>query len=332
MPSDKQLSDVLDDRDIKLLNMAQLGIPIERKPFESTGQRLGMSEAEVISRLKRMKGMNVLRHISAVFDASRLGYKTALVAFAVDEARIVDVANKVSMMPFVGHNYERDAEFNLWFTVTLHEVQNSHDVISQLSRACEVDDWMFLPALQTFKIGVALDASLRLGNIYDQTGEMPIPSRQIDDDDIACVRILQDEFPLASEPFKELASMHGVDEAWLIKRSLLLLSEGRLRRIAASVNHRLLGYKANALIVWDVPDEDVEAVGKRFASLPWVSHCYQRPRYPRWNFSLYTMVHAADERNANELVKRMVDIAGQYEWRMLLSKREFKKARVKLFA
>lgn len=326
------LRSYLNDADIELLNRVQLGIPIERKPFHSLGQQLAMSEADVISRLERMKGMNLLRRISAIFDASKVGYKTALVAFTVEEARIDEVANKVNSMPFVSHNYEREAEFNLWFTVVLPQAQDLHNTIFQLAHTCKVSDWMLLPALRTFKVGVALDASLRLGNIYNQTEEMKMPTRQIDDDDIACIRILQGEFPLVSEPFKELARKHGVDEVWLIERSLLLSSEGRLRRIAASVNHRLLGYAANALVVWDVPDEDVETVGRKLASLPCVSHCYQRPRYPMWDFSLYTMIHGANEGSVRELVERMLCIVGQYKWRMLPSKREFKKERVKLFA
>ncbi|MCS7252416.1 MAG: Lrp/AsnC family transcriptional regulator [Armatimonadota bacterium] len=328
----KQLSSCLDNADIGLLNRAQLGIPIERKPFQIIGQQLGMDEDEVISRLERMKSLKILRYISAIFDASKVGYKTALVAFAVHKEKVTEVAGRINLMPFVSHNYERDSEFNLWFTVTLPQAQDLHLVVASLAHACEVDEWMLLPALRTFKIGVALDASLRFGNIYSRYEEKPMPSRQIDEDDITCIRIMQDEFPLVSKPFEVLANKGGVDEGWLIERTLLLLCEGRLRRIAALVNHRLLGYTANALVVWDVPDEDVDVVGERFASLAWVSHCYQRPRYPKWQFSLYTMIHGRDERNLNELVERMLSVAGEYRWRMLLSKREFKKERVKLFS
>lgn len=328
---DKQLHSLIDEVDIALINMAQVSIPIEGKPFLSLGKRLGVGEHEVLQRLERLKNLKLVRTISAIFDPSRLGYKTALVAFAADEERLVEVADIVSSQNFVSHNYERDAEFNLWFTVVLPEDEGMNEIVEALADACKVSQWLLLPTLRAFKVGVALDASLRLGNIYEQCNDKPMPHREIGDEDKMCVRILQDELPLVSKPFDELAGRNGVDGKWLIERALLLSDEGRLRRIAASVNHRSLGYTANALVVWDVSDEDVERAGMKLASIPQVSHCYQRPKHPDWHFSLYTMVHGTDESAVREFVETTAKTIRANSWRILFSKREFKKRRIKLF-
>ena len=326
------LKEMLDAHDIALLNRAQLGLPVERKPFDVLGEELQMSEEEVLERLKRLKRIGIVRSVSASFDASRLGYRSALVAFSVESKHLTDVASVISSLPFVSHNYERDAEFNLWFTITLPSETDMEAEVVKLALECNVHKWLFLPTLRTFKIGVALDASLRFGNIFEKSDEPPMPKRDLAEDDITCIRILQEELPLTSTPFDELAKAHGKNGEWLIERAKILLSEGRLRRVAVFVNHKRLGYNANALVVWSVPNEEVEKVGKALAAVKQVSHCYHRPAYPEWQFSVYTMFHSVDEKSLQKAVEEAASIVGDYKWRMLLSVREFKKARVKFFA
>lgn len=321
----------LDACDMALLNRAQLGLPIERKPFDALGKELQMGEDEVLERLERLKRIGIVRSVSASFDASRLGYRSALVAFSVESEHLTDVAMVISSLPFVGHNYERDAEFNLWFTITLPCKIDMKAEVAKLALECGVNRWLFLPTLRAFKVGVALDASLRLGNIFEKSEEPPMPKRDLTEEDIACIRILQEELPLTSAPFDELAKAYGKDGGWLIDRAKVLLSEGRLKRVAVFVNHRKLGYSANALVLWAVPDEEVERVGKSLATLKQVSHCYHRPAYPEWQFSIYVVFHSVDEKGLQNVVDEAVDIVGDYKWRMLLSVREFKKAKVKLF-
>ncbi len=136
-----------------------------------------------------------------------------------------------------------------------------------------------------------------------------------------------DGLPLVSEPYAEIASRHGIDEATVISRLQRLISEGVIKRFGLVVRHHELGYKANAMAVWDVPDEKISALGKRLAGYDFVTLCYQRPRrLPHWPFNLFCMVHGKDR----DAVRRQISILndetqiGYYPNAVLFSGRRFK--------
>ncbi len=110
--------------------------------------------------------------------------------------------------------------------------------------------------------------------------------------DEAIVRATQAGLPLVAEPYREIARGLGIDEAALVARLEAMLADGRIRRIGAVPNHYALGYTANAMSVWDVADEAVDALGAQVGALECVSHCYRRPRrLPEWRYNLFAMVH-----------------------------------------
>ncbi|HID07829.1 MAG TPA: Lrp/AsnC family transcriptional regulator, partial [Armatimonadetes bacterium] len=259
--------------DAQLLNHVQYSIPLEREPYATIGSSLNIATDEVIMRLNQLKASGFIRTISGIFDASRLGYQTMLVAMAVPDSKLDDAAIIINAHSGVSHNYARNAEFNLWFTLTVPRTENLTQVVSKLAEACNATDWLLLPTLRRFKIGVALDAVGGRGNIFEGTDASSKPTRPITDEDVQCICLLQREFPIALRPYDELARSIGKTYEWLLERAQLLSSEGRLRRIAAIVRHRKLGYNTNAMVVWAVPDELVEQVGRKLASFPQVSHC-----------------------------------------------------------
>jgi siroheme decarboxylase len=110
--------------------------------------------------------------------------------------------------------------------------------------------------------------------------------------DDALVRSLQGGLPLVPRPYARIAEMLGVDEDRVIEQLHQMLEDGRIRRIGAVPNHYALGYRANAMTVWDVSDEAVGAAGREIGALPFVTHCYRRPRrLPDWPYNLFAMVH-----------------------------------------
>ena len=110
--------------------------------------------------------------------------------------------------------------------------------------------------------------------------------------DRAIVGALQGGLPLVPEPYAEVARAIGIEEKELLARLRTMLADGRIRRIGAVPNHYALGYKANAMTVWDVADPAVDELGRRVGALPFVTHCYRRPRrLPHWPYNLFAMVH-----------------------------------------
>ncbi|MCL1917343.1 MAG: AsnC family transcriptional regulator [Peptococcaceae bacterium] len=145
---------------------------------------------------------------------------------------------------------------------------------------------------------------------------------------------LQAGLPLVSRPFAELGERVGLSEAQVLGRVREWKEAGVLRRLGAALRHRKVGYSGNALLVWKIPEDRVGEVGKKFAALPEVSHCYERQVLPQWPYSLYTMVHGATEEACLALAKKLVDLAGvsEHDYDVLYSYAELKKSSMEYFA
>ena len=126
------------------------------------------------------------------------------------------------------------------------------------------------------------------------------------------VRATQAGLPLVPQPYAEVARRIGISEKALLSRLKAMLADGRIRRIGAVPNHYALGYRANAMTVWDVDDAQVDELGRRVGALPFVSHCYRRPRrLPHWRYNLFAMVHGRDRAETQRLVDEMVLVLGK---------------------
>ena len=139
--------------------------------------------------------------------------------------------------------------------------------------------------------------------------------------------------PLCVQPYAELAARLGQSEKEVLACFSRLLEGGGMRRIAAVPNHYALGYVANGMSVWDVPDECASVCGRLIGALPYVSHCYLRPRHPpRWPFNLFAMVHAKDRASVEAQVQSIRDLLGdrQRSHAVLYSKRILKKTGMRL--
>ena len=125
------------------------------------------------------------------------------------------------------------------------------------------------------------------------------------------VRALQAGLPLAPRPYAQVADSLGITEEEVVSRLREMLADGRIRRIGAVPNHYALGYTANAMSVWDVADEAVAPLGARVGALPFVTHCYRRPRrLPHWRYNLFAMVHGRSRAEAQQMVDRIGGLLG----------------------
>lgn len=145
------------------------------------------------------------------------------------------------------------------------------------------------------------------------------------------IRALQGDFPLVAEPYKEMAEDIGISEELFLERVQALEAEQKIRKMGAVLRHREVGFKANVLVAWVVPQERLDEIACQMASHPAVTHCYDRTTAPEWPYNLYTMVHGRNREECESIVRALGEEAGITERIMLYSKREWKKTSMKYF-
>ena len=332
-------SDELEDLDREILNAVQWDFPLVPRPYAALGERLGLTEPEVRARVERVKQLGVLRQLSAIFDTRALGYSSALVAAKVDPDRIDEAAAVVSAHPGVSHNYKRNHVYNLWYTLAVPPGESLDDHVDVLHRQSGSLVTRKLPTLKLYKIGVKLDMTGQTA--ADAKAEVLAheqPERRADMEapvlsplEIATIGIVQEDLPLVERPFAAQAEQLGCDEATVLETIESFRDRKLMRRFAAVMNHRSAGFKANAMGVWAVPDEDLDELGPQMAGFALVSHCYRRPTYEDWPYSVFTMIHGKNARDCEATVAAIRDETGVRDYDLLWSIKEYKKTRVRYF-
>jgi len=324
----------LDNIDKQILNDIQWTFPLVERPFLELAKEYHITEEQVIERIKKLKDIGIIRQISAIFDTRKLGYKSALVAFAVKENKIEDVANEINKHPGVSHNYERNHEYNLWFTLAVPPYGDMKVDLEKMALLDGVLKYRVLPTLKMYKIGVKLDMvndDPEKPNPSDDVKNLETKAEKISELDREYIRQLQKDIEIVKEPFKIITENLGISSIDLFNKIKEYEKIGIMRRFAAILRHRQAGFTANGMIVWKIPEEKVDEKGLKIASFPQVSHCYRRPIYPDWEFNLFSMIHARTIEAAEKIAKEISSVIGIDNYKILFSSREFKKERVKYF-
>ena len=324
----------IDPLDKQLLNEIQWTFPLSSRPYLEIATKHGLTEDDVMKRISLMKRIGLIRQINAIFDTRKLGYKSALVAFAVKKERLDSVALQVNKHPGVSHNYERDHEFNMWFTLAVPadgDLKRDLEIMASLEGVIK---FRLLPTLKLYKIGVKLDMVNSDPNKItpdDKVKKMDLKKFELTSRDKEFIRELQKDLEVTPRPFDTLAKNLGITVDELFKKAIEYETMGVMRRFAAILRHRDAGFAANGMIVWVVPEDKIDEVGYKLASFPQVSHCYRRPVYPDWPFNLFSMIHARTIEAAKKIAIELSNFVGINEYKILFSSREFKKERVKYF-
>lgn len=330
-------SRMMDSIDKDILNFIQREFPLEREPFDAIGREVGIAGDEVIRRIETLKRGRVIRQVSAIFDTRVLGYESSLVAAKIPADKLAAGAKAINSHPGVSHNYERNNELNLWYTVAVPPdsrlgLGGTVDVLHHISGA---EKTRILPTLKLFKIGVTLDmnAGATAKKEAPQYGEADRQGadKNISEEDKAAIRVLQEDVPLTPRPFDLWGEQAGMSYDELIDRAYDFLDRKIMRRFSAVLYHRKAGFRANAMGVWKVPEERVEDVGNMFAQYQAVSHCYQRPVYEDWPYALFSMVHGRSVEECEAVLNAMSEESGLTDYVSLYSTREYKKTRVRYF-
>jgi DNA-binding Lrp family transcriptional regulator len=326
----------LDDLDKRLLNLMQGSFPIAARPYEHVAAQAQITEQETMSRVQRLLDERIIRQVTPIFDTRALGYSSMLVAAKVDPDNPWRAANIINAHPGVSHNYLRNHEFNIWFTIATEPdselgLQGTLEVLAKEAGAESVRQ---LPTLKLFKI--RMDLEMEQGtDVLASAAEAVAPAetepQPYDDFDRDVIRALQGDMPVIPEPYGPAAEQLGISQEQLLAHLEQMRERRLLRRVAAILFHRRAGFSANGMGVWKVPDDRILELGARMASFRGISHCYQRPTYADWPYSVFTMAHGRSKEECDAILDSIAADTGITDRSTLYSSTEFKKIRLLYF-
>jgi siroheme decarboxylase len=326
----------LDDTDKRLLNLMQGSFALDPRPFARVGELAEIAEDEVMARVQRLLEKRIIREITPIFDTRALGYRSMLVAAKVDARYPHRAAQFINTHPGVTHNYLRNHDFNLWFTIAVEPgsrlgLDGTLDVMAAKTGAESIRQ---LPTLKLFKI--RMDLEMEGGtDALAQAGEAVPPAElepiELSDVDIETIRATQGPMAVRSDAYQPAAERLAVSVDEVLSRLESLRERGALRRVAAILYHRRAGFSANGMGVWVVPEPEILETGKRMAAFRGISHCYQRPTYADWPYSVFTMAHGRSKEECDAVLDAVAAETGIEQRATLYSSTEFKKVRMLYF-
>ncbi|MCK4476760.1 MAG: AsnC family transcriptional regulator [Methanophagales archaeon] len=334
----------LDKVDKELLQHLQDKFPVDKRPWAEIGGRLGIAEEEVLSRSQRLSSDGVIRKLRTILDGQKLGAcSSTLMAMRVPAEKMEEVVSIVNEYMSVTHNYQREHDYNLWFTVTTCGGKDLRSTVEEIKGRTGIpdSDVLDLPTTRVFKI----DVRFKFTDFKDNgEGEGKGEAKGVkvsrntntnrstntpDETDQVILRTMQNGIPLIKDPFEGVAKEAGISQAEMIGRLRKLISNGVIKRLGISVNQRKVGIVANAVVAWKVPQEQVESVGNTLSSYKEVTHCYERITIPgKWEHNLFTVIHGYSRESVEEMAKRMSEAVGIKEYLVMFSNEQFKRTSV----
>ncbi len=274
------------DPALVLADRWQRGFPLVARPFAELGRRHDLTEAETLAAFRRLKARGLIDRIGAVVRPHSAGAST-LAAMAVPAHELEAVAAMVSAEACVNHNYERDHPINLWFVVAAADEKALTAALARIGALAgrEVLDLRLVePYHIDLGFGLASGRKVRGGGRA---------RRKASATETELLAALQDGLALVARPYGRLAERLGWSEAEATAALAALIDDGIVSRFGCVLRHRALGFTANAMAVWDVPEDRLDEIVESFARHPKVTLCYRRPRrLPLWPYNIFCMVHA----------------------------------------
>jgi DNA-binding Lrp family transcriptional regulator len=328
----------LDETDKRLMNLLQSSFPLDPRPFELIAGEAELRSDEVKVRTQRLLDERIIREITPIFDTRALGYSSMLVAAKVDSENPQRAARIVNEHPGVSHNYLRTHEFNLWFTIATPPDSRLGlgGTLEMLQRLTGAESIRQLPTLVLFKINMNLEMERGTEALAAEAGAAPpreLERQPYDQLDVDVIRALQGPMQVSDRPYDAAAERVGMTTDAFLDHLRAMVDRKLLRRVAAILFHRRAGFSANGMGVWRVPEDRILETGRRMAAVRGVSHCYQRPTYPDWPYSVFTMAHGRSKQECDAILDSIADEHGLHgdDRAVLYSSTEYKKVRLHYF-
>jgi DNA-binding Lrp family transcriptional regulator len=345
-----------------ILAIIQDAFPLEERPYQVLADQLGSDEQSVFAAVEGLRKSAIIRRIGGVYDSKALGFISRLCAGkvptvatgAADDNALEKFAAAVNEIPAITHNYVRSHEYNVWFTVIAQSEAKIQKIVDEACSKTELHDVHILNATKKFEINTVMGGRLdakrgsagsppktrdESGVILSERSEsknlMQKQStvRILSDSDRTRIRIACTDIPHTLTPFKDWNV--SCDE---LREDLALR---RMRRFGAILRHQEAGFAFNAMVCfaetvdcrqWSVDRNSVNPAGAILASKPYISHCYNRPAFEGFPYTLYAMIHAQSAEELESYIKEAAESIGKPDYAVLHSVRELKKTSFEFFA
>ncbi|MFD1647263.1 siroheme decarboxylase subunit beta [Haloarchaeobius litoreus] len=309
----------VDEVDARLIDGYQSGFPVAERPFRIVGEELGVTESEAFERVKRLSDEGVFRRFGAVLNPPVIGSST-LAAVQAPEDRFDEVSEVINGYQQVNHNYRREHDWNMWFVVTAGSRETRDRILDEIEAetGCEV---LNLPMLTDYYIDLEFPVVNADRFARESVESTEVSATRISENatgdlsrfDAELLLAIQSGFPLSETPYRDIAAEIApeLDEDVTVEMVLAgverLRDGGCIKRVGCIVNHVVTGFSNNCMVVWDVPDDELDERGLAVGELPYVTLCYHRPRRPEqdWPYNLFTMIHGRDPDAVDEKVDEL---------------------------
>ncbi len=274
----------------RLCNILQEGLPVCRRPFEKIAKKLKSSEQEVLRQIKELEKSGIIRNFRAIVNFNALGFTGTLAAAHIEKKKLNSVVNAVNSLEGVSHNYARDHYYNIWFTLRAKSQREIEKILRELSGRFGTEFYS-MPVERSFKLDVCFDALSGGKSILTGKERKISPGRvMINQIEKRILEEMEGGIKISERPFDFLCSgrLEIEDVLKIIQR---LINKGVIRRVAASVDYKKLGFRANLLFACKVEERRIVMVGRELAKLAIVSHCYQRRPFAGFDYNLFAMCH-----------------------------------------
>jgi DNA-binding Lrp family transcriptional regulator len=309
--------------EFKLLNDYQRDFPLVSRPFRFLAEQHFVTESEVIDTLLRLRGEGSVSRVGAVFAPGRIGAST-LVALAVPASRLAEVAAMLQDLEGINHSYEREHAFNLWAVATAPDTEALAALLAHIESMARVP-MLDLPMLEEYRIDLGFDLSGVSAPVTQRI--LNGPRHLLAPRERRLVAHLQTGIELVSQPYRALGVQAGMREHMVLAHLADWLGSGVIRRFGVVVRHHELGYRANAMAVWDVPDALASTLGRSLAQAEGVTLAYlRRRRLPQWRYNLFCMLHGKERAAVLANLAACAQAVGleRYPHAVLFSCRRFK--------
>jgi siroheme decarboxylase len=327
---------MLDKKDRLLLTQLQDSFPIDPQPYKIIARRLHISRDEVIRRTESLRKRKVIRYIGAVLDTKKIGLRSSLVALAVPRDRIEAVGRVINRYPEVTHNYLRDDEYNMWFTVRAPTDACRSRLIRRIIKEAKIRRCLDLATVKVYKIDARfqLDPAVRRKRQFNAACGGTSDNRRGKKNNglgvnASVLAELARPLDIVDRPLQAIACRLGITQEAVAELISGCKQKKLIRRFGAVLDHYRIGLKTNALVAWQVSPKQVPAVAQKLSQVANISHCYLRKPLPGWPYTIYTMVHAADRRQCKGILKLILCSIGNTirGSRILFTVKEMKKTR-----
>ncbi|WP_254863512.1 Lrp/AsnC family transcriptional regulator [Halovivax gelatinilyticus] len=343
----------LSTRERAIVNAFQGGFPVVAEPFEPAAAAMAdrgveLTADELLETIRDLDERGVLSRFGPLINAQEIGGAATLVATSAPSDRFDEIVERINAHPEVAHNYEREhPHLNVWFVLSVADESRIPAVLEAIEAETGQPTYN-LPKLREFHVEATFPLDGPLADGIDLSDRNPSgdPGRTRSDDpererltpaERDLLLEIQDGLPLSPTPYADVATAIDREPAWVRETIARFVRDGKIRRIGVVPNHYALGYTENGMTVWDVPDDVIAGVGPAVASLPFVTHCYERPRHDGvWPYNLFAMTHGRTPEESDRRVERVRETVSEYwdvaddDWDTLFSTQILKKTGIRL--